>query len=232
MKLHFCGVSWVCLSVWWYCFPSSYWQLKWCACCCCFLQGLVRSGDLAVQVLLVFLKLVLPLLILESMDLCPALESSPSAVPSHLCHHRKVRCQLAYCCSNKILSLSCKEEVLTSCNLHVIRNSDCCVPPWLFSIEYLTGVLASVKWRGKYLLASGEVSCVLVSVWNILLSSPEGFCKWKVFFFFFLPVWVEVRKIWANCLQSRILTGSGRAWNFTVSTEMQLSDYLIAWSRC
>lgn len=128
MKLHFCGISWVCLSVWWYYFPYSYWQLKWCACCCCFLQGLVRSGDPAVQVLLVFLKLVLPLLILESMDLCPALESSPSAVPSHLCHHRKVRCQLAYCCSNKIMSLSCKEEVLTSCNLYVIRNSDCCVP--------------------------------------------------------------------------------------------------------
>lgn len=164
MKLHFCGISWVCLSVWWYYFPYSYWQLKWCACCCCFLQGLVRSGDPAVQVLLVFLKLVLPLLILESMDLCPALESSPSAVPSHLCHHRKVRCQLAYCCSNKIMCLSCKEKVLTSCNFYVIRNSDCCVPPWLFSIEYLTGVLASVKWRGKYLLASGEVSCVLVCV--------------------------------------------------------------------
>lgn len=62
------------------------------------------------------------------------------------------------------MSLSCKEEVLTSCNLYVIRNSDCCVPLWLFSIEYLTGVLASVKWRGKYLLASGEVSCVLVCV--------------------------------------------------------------------
>lgn len=110
-------------------------------CCCCFLSGLVRFGGLAVQVLLVFLKLVLPLLILESMDLCPALESSPLAVPSRLCHHHKVRCRPACHCPNEITCLfPVAREVMTSCSCQVIGDSDGCVVPWLFSIDYLTSV--------------------------------------------------------------------------------------------
>lgn len=99
--------------------------------CCCFLEGLVRSGGLAVQVLLVFLKLVLPLLILESMDLCPALESSPLAVPSRLRHHPKVRCPLARCCPSKISPVTRKH--MTSCSCQIIGSSHCCVPVALLS---------------------------------------------------------------------------------------------------
>lgn len=134
------------------------------------------------QVLSVFPKLVLPLLILESMDPCPALKSSPLVVPSRLCHHRKVRCQLAHCCPNKIVCLfPVKREVLTSCSCQVVESSDCCVPLWFFSTDYLTSVLTSVKWREKYLLAPGEASFALVPASNILLPSEEGVCKCKVF---------------------------------------------------
>ncbi|XP_064531307.1 serine/threonine-protein kinase ULK1 isoform X5 [Pseudopipra pipra] len=41
--------------------------------------------------------------------------------------------------------------------------------------DYLASVLASVKWKEKYLLAPGEASFALVPASNILLPSEEGF---------------------------------------------------------
>lgn len=72
---------------------------------------------------------------------------------------------------------------MNSCSCQVIGNSVCCVLPWLFSVDYLTSVLVSVKQRGKHQLAPGEASFVLVSASNVLLPSEEGFCKCKVSFY-------------------------------------------------
>lgn len=71
-----------------------------------------------------------------------------------------------------------------------MESSDCRVPLWFFSTDYLTSVLASVKRREKYLLAPGEASFALVPASNVLLPSEEGFCKCKVSF---LLAWVGVR---------------------------------------
>ncbi|KFP78399.1 Serine/threonine-protein kinase ULK2, partial [Acanthisitta chloris] len=86
------------------------------------------------------------------------------------------KCQLGCCCPNKIMCLfPVKRGFLTSCSCQAIGSSDCSVLLWLFSTDYLTSVLASVKWRGKYLLALGEASFALVPASNVLLPSEKGF---------------------------------------------------------